>query len=164
MLGWTAIGFKGADILMDLHEPVPFPDHSVQEIYSSHCFEHFLYPNLLRLLQDCHRTLKPGGQLRAAVPNARHYLEGYANFDRFDRDFYCRYTPAVISDLKIDIVNYIAYMKGPYGHRYMFDEENFPAVIARAGFSQAGLRGFDAGIDLEERQYESLYASGVKRT
>src|SRR3954465_10620205 len=46
MEGWTSLDWGStAAIQIDLHEPLPFPDSSVEAIYSSHMLEHFTYPH-----------------------------------------------------------------------------------------------------------------------
>lgn len=46
------------------------PEESCAEVYASHVFEHLGYNGeLQRTLKDVHRVLKPGGRLRASVPD-----------------------------------------------------------------------------------------------
>lgn len=62
--------------------PLPYPDGSVDEIRASHCLEHFPHGQVLAVLRDWVRALKPGGALRVAVPDfakvAQNYLDGVA--------------------------------------------------------------------------------------
>jgi predicted SAM-dependent methyltransferase len=159
---WVSLDLNvGAHIQHDLNRPLPFPDGSVDEIYSSHVLEHFGYPDpLLAILRECHRVLKPGGRIRAAVPNARLYLEGYFRPAEFDRERYCSYEVGLKHDRAIDIVNFIAYLGG--GHKTLFDAESFPKVLADAGFREATTRDFDQSVDLERRRHESVYAQAIK--
>jgi predicted SAM-dependent methyltransferase len=56
------------DIVADLNVyPLPFDDNSVDIVRSSHCFEHL--DNLVALMEDIHRLLKPGGILELKVPH-----------------------------------------------------------------------------------------------
>ena len=157
---WITIDLcDGADINWDLNVPLPFPDESVSSIYSSHVLEHFFYSDLIRLLIDCKRVLKPGGSFSACVPDASIYVRSYMDADTFDRSFLV-YKPAVISDLKMDVLNYMAYMDGH--HRYMFDSENLLRVLTTAGFTDVRSRDFDPALDKFDRKYESIYATGTK--
>lgn len=56
----------------------PYPDNTFDAVYSSHVMEHFSRDEGRRVLQACHRILKPGGILRVVVPdleqNCREYL------------------------------------------------------------------------------------------
>lgn len=162
MEGWITMDLDPkSDLCMDLSQPLPFPDNCVEEIYSSHLFEHFYFPYpMLNLLSECYRILKPGGIFKIAVPNARIYIESYQNSEQFDPQKYCLYTPAYHYHSKIDFINYIAYMDGH--HRYLFDEENLPKVIAHGGFENVKLRDFEPGLDLESRKHESIYAEAIK--
>jgi predicted SAM-dependent methyltransferase len=155
--GWTTVDLsRGADLYWNLLKPLPFPAGSVATVYSSHVLEHFRYKDLLRLLADCKRILKPGGTFSVSVPDASIYVRGYLDGSGFDRSQYLLYKPAVLSDCRMDIINYIAYMDGH--HRYMFDAENLLALLARVGFVNVAARPFDPARDPEERRYESLYA------
>lgn len=159
--GWTTLDLcPEADLFWDLRKTLPFPDNSVDIIYSSHVLEHFHHSDLLRLLKDCRRILKPQGQISACVPDASLYIKGYLNHETFNRKQYLTYPPAVHSEARMDILNYIAYMDGH--HRYMFDAENLLGVLSQAGFTSVRLRDFDPTLDLEGRDYESIYALGVK--
>jgi predicted SAM-dependent methyltransferase len=47
-----------------------FADNSCAEVYASHVFEHLGYDGeLQKTLEEIYRVLKPGGRLRAAVPD-----------------------------------------------------------------------------------------------
>lgn len=160
-LGWTTADMcEGCDLVLDLAKPLPFPDDSVEKIYSSHVLEHFYFNDLLKLLSECRRILKPSGVFSASVPNARLYIEAYARPESFDPAIYCRHAPAYNYNSKIDFLNYMAYMDGH--HRYMFDEENIIAILGKAGFRNSRLRPFDAGLDMPERDFQSIYVQAEK--
>ena len=44
----------------------------------------------------------------------------------------------------------------------MFDDSNLPSFLRLAGFHDVSLREFQDGLDLHERDYESIYAIGFK--
>jgi SAM-dependent methyltransferase len=46
---------------------LPFPENSIESIISHHCFEH-VGDGFVRLMDECHRVLKPGGILRIITP------------------------------------------------------------------------------------------------
>ena len=68
--------------------------------------------------------------------------------------------PAFNETTAIDAINYVAYMDGE--HKYMFDQENLLHILQIAGFTDVAARSMDPSIDRPERDYESLYAQGVK--
>jgi len=159
--GWTSADVtEDSDLVVDLTQPIPFPDNTVNQIYASHLLEHFQYSELVKLLGECYRILINDGMLKVAVPDASIYLAAYFNGNDFDTEYYCRYKPGLNSNSRMDYVNYMAYMGGH--HRYMFDKENLLLVLGTAGFKQIKLREFDPLLDLQERDYESIYAEGTK--
>ena len=62
---------------LDLTRRFPFPDDSLSAIYSSHTFEHLRVDEAERALAECHRTLRPGGILRIAVPHLDNIVAHY---------------------------------------------------------------------------------------
>jgi hypothetical protein len=44
----------------------------------------------------------------------------------------------------------------------MFDEENLLYILNSKGFKNVRLRKFDPTLDLNERDFESIYAEGEK--
>lgn len=69
----------GVDIVATVDQ-LPFGAGEVQEIYCAHLLEHFPIEQLRRsLLPAWLAHLKPGGQLRAVVPDADAMLKAYAN-------------------------------------------------------------------------------------
>jgi predicted SAM-dependent methyltransferase len=159
---WTSLDRNiGAHVQHDLTKPLPFPDGSVDEVYSSHVLEHFTYPRpLLSVLEECHRVLKPGGRIRIAVPNARVFLQAYFEPEGFDRERFCNEDVGLHFTSRIDVVNFIAYLGGD--HKFLFDSENLPLVLAEAGFRDVRMREFDPAIDVARRVHESIYAEAVK--
>ena len=154
--GWVSVDIEeNNDIIIDLSEPIIFPDNSVAKIYSSHFLEHFHYDELIQLLRECYRVLIKGGTFSAAVPNAQIYIEAYLNPTKINPELFCKYKPGYHHNSKIDYINYIAYMGGH--HKYMFDNENIISILEKTGFENVKTREYDFAIDNPERDYESLY-------
>lgn len=57
-----------ADQVVDLREPWPWPDNSVDEVRAHDVFEHL--PNRILTMNELHRVLKPGGRATIEVPSA----------------------------------------------------------------------------------------------
>ncbi|CAM2176596.1 Methyltransferase domain-containing protein [Paraburkholderia sacchari] len=77
----------GVDVVADVGG-LPFDQGSVDEVFSSHLIEHFPQEELRRrLLPHWRAMLKPGGRLRAVVPDGdamlRGISEGSYSFDDF---------------------------------------------------------------------------------
>jgi predicted SAM-dependent methyltransferase len=158
--GWTTIDMtKNCDIFWDLRKGLPFPNGSVNRIYSSHFFEHLSFQETRNFLGECKRVLPLGGKFLICVPNARIYLEAYVKNIRLDSAYF-GYKPAYNNTTQIDYANYTAYMNGE--HKYMFDEENLLHILQSNGFRNVHLRKFDPSLDLVDRDFESIYAEAEK--
>lgn len=78
---WTNVDFHVASsevISWDIRRGLPFADGVFQACYSSHVLEHLTPSEGIRLLNEFHRVLAPGGVVRVVVPDleliARDYL------------------------------------------------------------------------------------------
>jgi predicted SAM-dependent methyltransferase len=149
------------DITYDLLKPLPFPDNSVDEIYTSHFLEHFYTNDILKILKESYRILKLNGKISTCVPDGSIYIKAYANNQKLDPNQWLRYKPAATIYSDIDIVNYMAYM-GENEHRHLFDQENLIAIFKAAGFINVRKKEFDKNIDMIERDYQSIYVVGEK--
>lgn len=159
--GWLTMDLDGADIQWDLRYGMPFSENSIDQIYSSHFFEHLSASEASKLLKECKRVLKPGGIFSICVPNAKRYIEAYLNKDisfwQQQEDFYA---PAYNDTTIIDYINYVAYMDGQ--HKYMFDQENLLHILNSHNFKSVRLVDFRPALDMKERDFESIYADAVK--
>ena len=149
---------SGNGIVIEGLQKLPFAQMSFEKVYCSHVLEHFSYNELMFLLRNVHRILKPGGQFYICVPDASLYIEAYLG--KRDAGKMLQYKPAVSSSLPMDILNYIFYMDGL--HKFMFDAENLGYHCKVAGFGQCTIRSFDSMLDQEARDYESLYMLCIK--
>lgn len=158
--GWLSIDMTDhCDLYWDLRLGIPFPNSSVDHIYSSHLFEHLTYKEGQVLLKESLRVLKSGGTFSICVPNARIYIEGYLGIRDVPAEYF-GWKEAFNETTSIDAINYVAYMDGE--HKYMFDIENLLHILTLAGFTDVTERSIDPLLDRPERDYESLYAIGTK--
>ena len=157
--GWTTMDVDGGcDIQHDLMKPLPFPDNSIEQIYSSHLLEHFSFPDMIKLLKECYRILIPNGMFDACVPNMRPFIEAYfkpeGSFEWLPDYRVFHYFS------RIDWINYMGYLDGI--HKWMFDDENLPLIIASVGFRNVRSREYKEGLDMPHRKHESVYVEGIK--
>jgi len=158
---WITVDLgRNCDIRWDLRRGLPFPDRTLQKIYSSHFFEHLSFSEAQTFLEECQRALIPGGKFLICVPNARIYIEAYVSGRSLDEGTYFQFAPAYNHTTRMDYVNYMAYMGGH--HKYMFDEENLLHILRAKGFRNCRLRPFDPALDRRERDFESFYAEAEK--
>lgn len=78
--GYTNIDAKPevrADLTADITTLSAFEDDTADVIYACHIFEHIPKPQVLNVLAEWHRVIKPGGLLRLAVPDFQAVTELY---------------------------------------------------------------------------------------
>jgi len=162
--GWIGVDLHapGVDLHLDLRNPLPFPDLSVDCIYASHFLEHFSYPEPLKnILKECFRVLKLEGTFSAAVPDFGraflNYSEGEYLF--YEKKFWGDPQPNWCKS-PMDELNWLIYMGG--AHKCMFDKKNLINIVEEAGFSEVRLREFDKMLDNEARRHQSIYVEARK--
>jgi predicted SAM-dependent methyltransferase len=169
--GWINIDLSDrATLTLDLRRPLPFPDHSVERIYSEHFFEHLNYAQLddpaaraletpsslseaLTFLRECRRVLVSGGVLDLVVPDAECIVREYAARHRTPFPAHGWWGPAWC-DTPLHCVNYV-FRQGSE-HKYAYDEETLASVLADAGFVNVRRRPFDASVDAPNHEIGSL--------
>lgn len=159
--GWITVDINfDCDLSWNLMWGFPFKDQSVDQIYSSHFFEHFSYRQLKFLLSECHRVLKPGGEIWVSVPNAALFVNAYNQGSNESVKSLMAHPDAIISDLKMDTLNYMFYMDGHHFH--MFETENLLALLSNSGFTNVEERNYVEGLDPPFRREESIFAKASK--
>ncbi|HSI85829.1 MAG: methyltransferase domain-containing protein [Candidatus Methylacidiphilales bacterium] len=78
--GW--VNFDGllvwkTDAFLDIRAGLPFADNTVEGIYTCHTLEHFYFDQLLGILREMHRVLKPGAAFRIVVPSLEKAIDAY---------------------------------------------------------------------------------------
>jgi len=148
--------------------------NALHEIYSSHTFEHFLPENILGILSECYRVLRPGGRIRLVVPNIPQMLRAYAKnpLDALElveshpaRDEIVRVMPRFSQEalLPLDCVNFAVYDCGPpMGHKCIFDEETLKWCLEVVGFEGVFFDGFNEDLDFGPHKHTSIYCVALK--
>lgn len=73
--GYTAHGYVSTDIdTVDITKPLPYAEHTLEEIFASHVPEHVSIPECFRFFEECYRVLKPDGILRLSMPGIGWWL------------------------------------------------------------------------------------------
>lgn len=144
---------------------IPHATGAVEAIYSSHMIEHLVRDDAWTFLLECHRVLKPGGRLRLVVPDLHALVHEYLRKGRADiflsqMQFETHLPAGLVGKLKWLIF-------GGRGHHWMYDARSLGRLMEEAGFVDVEMmepgrtRIADAdGLDLRERQNESIYLEG----
>lgn len=121
--------FRKTDMWLNLIHGLPFPNHCVSSVYASHVFEHFYPDELERVSQECYRVLRPGGGLRAVVPDMGGAVQAYmAGRAEYFFDF-----PRAHRSIGGKLAN-LLFCEG--GHRQGFDFSYMEEILQNAGFSE----------------------------
>ena len=156
---------------LDIGEPLPFEDGSVDWIYAEHLLEHVTPRVAVGWLAELRRILSPGGLLRLTTPDLARYVQGYLDGDGFyakhrRRLALMRVGPPM-PERKAFMLNQIFYL---YGHQWIYDLEEVEFVLRQAGFAAAdvrtrayreGARPDVAALDTAFRRDETLYVEVI---
>ncbi len=156
----------GIDVVWDLKRALPFPDNRFQGAFCEHCLEHFDESELLDVLKDIHRVLRPGGRVRLVVPSleihARNYLAARAQSD----------SPAPAREMNRVFYDGHRTMRHSHwindGHHFIHDFPSLAAALQATGFTAITHASFQVGrdprllIDQAAREHESLYVEAEK--
>lgn len=119
-------------VVHDLRKPLPWATGSADAIYTSHTLEHLDRLQGRRLVEECHRVLKPGGLLRIVVPDLKGYVAEYerGQLPATDLLYELHVAGARGLGLKRDIFSLLS----GGSHRYMYDGPTLTRLLRDAGF------------------------------
>lgn len=144
MPGWANVDLEGPSsvIKLDLTRPLPSRTDAMSAIYCEHFIEHIERDAAIRLLEECHRTLRPGGILRLSIPNLQVLIAEYqAGRTGYWTDMH--WTPGSACQLINEGMRL-------WGHRFLFDAAELESVLRSAGFAQVQACGW------QESEHEAL--------
>jgi SAM-dependent methyltransferase len=163
--GWINSDRKqapGIDLSCDIREGLPLEDASIDYAVSIHALPEVPYPDLVPVLTELHRVLKPGGVLRLGLPNLERAIDAYR---REDRDWF------LIPDDEMSSVGgkLIAQLVW-YGYsRTLFVPGFAQELLRKAGFAQVQQLAsgetaspFPDVVALDDRPLESFFVEAVK--
>jgi predicted SAM-dependent methyltransferase len=161
--GWVNADFfnaKGAvDWMLDLRYPLNCCDNVWDGVFTGHTLEH-LYPNqVMQLLKELFRTMKPGAWLRISVPDLRKYVIHYYGQSTSQEFSKFRTGCEAIRNLTQD-----------YSHVSVWDSELLKIFLGEAGFlniREVSIHeSSDPSLlqDRQDRDWESLYMEAQKLT
>jgi predicted SAM-dependent methyltransferase len=127
---------------VDIREPLPFPDGSVQFITAEHVIEHVEKEEAAAFFREAYRCLAGGGVMRLITPDLDKLIRLYRGeasvppqtFLEHHRNYHGR--PAANGcDWFNDHVRL-------WGHKYIYNSEALLAPLRRAGFEQVTTAAF----------------------
>ncbi|HOX07096.1 MAG TPA: methyltransferase domain-containing protein [Planctomycetota bacterium] len=163
---WVNIDLQaGADLTLDLREPLPFADGSCAVVYAEHFLEHLDYPKAaLQFLEDARRVLQPDGLLSLVVPDVEYAIRTCLAPETPEWFEHARkhwaYPDWCVT--RMDFLNYVFHQKGH--HRFAYDFETLTRLLGQAGFGEVAKREFDPALDTEHRRIGSLYVRASNPT
>jgi SAM-dependent methyltransferase len=84
VIGLDAVKVSGIDVVWNLEKtPLPFKKNEFDVVYAKHVLEHV--ENVVPLIKDIHRIIKPGGKLVISVP---HFTWSFAFWDLTHKHFF----------------------------------------------------------------------------
>jgi len=158
---------------LDITEPLPFDDASVDWVYAEHLIEHVPLGTVIAWLREVRRVLRPGGVVRLTTPDLERYVQGYLDqrggfFARHRRRLRTLRVGPPMPERRAFMINQIFYH---FGHRWIYDEAELRHALSTAGFGsdcvvtrhdfQTGIRADVAALDTSFRRDETLYIEAV---
>lgn len=163
--GWINSDIKegpGIDLACDILNGLPLESNSVDYAVSICALPEMTYPNLVPVLQELRRVLKPGGVLRLGLADLDKAIAAY---QRRDRDYF------LIPDEEVKSLGgkFIVYLLW-YGYvKLFFTREFIEEMLLKAGFTRVHHCTFKETkspwleiVELDNRENECLFVEAVK--
>lgn len=153
-----------ADVIVFLEKRLPFGDETLDRVYSEHVLEHVPYETGVFFLKEAHRTLRPGGCIRVAVPDLEDLVAAYHNGDWKSRFDWVNWPELSFIATRAEMIN-IAFRW--WGHKHLYDREELARALTEAGFDDFrfvnnGESEFEDLRGLETRLDSTLVVEAVK--
>lgn len=150
------------DISCDIRSGLPLEDGSIDYAVSIHALPEVTHQDLVPVLGELRRVLKPGGVLRLSLPDL---LKGVDAYRRGDRSYFL-IPDGDARSLGGKLVVQLTW----YGYsRSLFTPEYAEELLFRAGYRSVDhvtyretKSSFPGIIELDDREAESLFIEGTK--
>ncbi len=163
--GWINSDLKegpGIQHACDIRDGLPLPSDSFDYAVSIHALPELPYPDLVPVLRELRRVLRPNGVLRLGLPDLEKAIDAYA---RADREYF------LVPDDEVESLGgKLVVQLTWYGYSRSFFTFDFVAELLRkAGFRAVHRCGYRKTasphpgiVELDNRPGESLFVEGVK--
>jgi predicted SAM-dependent methyltransferase len=145
--GWINSDFVPRNreiIFLDITEKLPFPDASLDYIYSEHLIEHVSLSAGIGHFKDCLRVLKPGGVIRVATPDLQFLLDYFGGkpltpvqqgfLAEMMQEFHPELarSPVMSASPAILLNEFVR----DWGHMFIYDRDTLGEALHLAGFAR----------------------------
>jgi predicted SAM-dependent methyltransferase len=152
----------GVDVVADAREGLPLETESIDYAFSMHTLQEIPFDEVVGVLGELRRVLKPGGFLRLCLPDVDKGIDAYR---RGDAEYFL-VPDADATSLGGKFVVHTLW----YGHsRLLFTRDFVEELLVRAGFREVHEVAFKQTasawpdiVELDSRERESLFVEGVK--
>jgi predicted SAM-dependent methyltransferase len=163
--GWINSDRKegpGIDISCDIREGLSLDTDSIDYVVSIHALEEVAYPDLVPVLEELRRVLKPNGVLRLGLPDLDTTIQAYLKKDRS----YFLIPDEEATSLGAKFIVHLIW----YGYtRTFFTHDFVEELLLKAGFTEVDRCGYGEThsqypgiVELDNREEESLFVEAIK--
>ena len=128
----------------DVCTRLPFPDESVDIIYSSHMLEHLSLEDFRLALCEIKRILKPGGVFRSVIPDLEVSIKDYLASS--DTNASIQFLENTLLGIEKRPKKFLAKCRSLFGnsnHLWMWDYKGIEEELKSAGFSEISRAEFN---------------------
>jgi len=156
--GWMNVDIGGhpGTLRMDATQTFPFPSGEFSHIFTEHTLEHMPYGGAIRCLNECYRTLVPGGRLRVSIPHIgmlmRLYHKQHEPLEHAYIEWHCKNLAPGLPVCPETVWNNFY---RSWGHQYMWSADRLITVMETVGFIVSGPLMLNESPDMQLRNLEN---------
>jgi predicted SAM-dependent methyltransferase len=155
--GWLNTDLYFSAWCVDALKPLPFPDHSIDYLYSQHFVEHLTRDQACAFFGECRRILRPEGILRISTPDlawaVRDYTRAVQETQQVHRAARESAGTGVTPCRRLNEVF------RSHDHLHIFDFEDLRECLLAAGFGEVQRAPDGDSEDPHLRGLETRYAA-----
>lgn len=155
----------------DCRKGLPLADGSADFIYSSHFLEHLHRHEVVAILKECFRVLKPSGRIRVALPDLDTFVAMYQGRDKtpFPGADTQDAVPVTTADLFVALFypHDLNLCTPPsriqrfqerflHRHKWMYTAESFAALLRHVGFQKVERKGYRESVCADVQRLDVL--------